>query len=71
MDCVDGFSTMRSLKQEVTVTTSSEKEKVPAARLKCWLLFGYKDKFCLVVSNEILNLDILFFDLINFNQDWS
>jgi len=64
---------MSSSKQDVTVTTSDEKKKFPAGRSKYWLLFEYKDKFCLVlkyatVSNKVLNLDILSFDLINFNK---
>ena len=34
MDCVIGFRTMRSSKQDATVTTSDEKT-IPAGRSKC------------------------------------
>jgi hypothetical protein len=52
-----------------------KEKRIPQAGQSCWLLLKL-DKFYLVpkyatVSNEVLNLDILFFDLINFNQDWS
>ena len=63
---------MRSSKQDVTVTTSDEKQN-SSRSVKVLVAFGYKDKVCLIleyatVSNEVFDLNILSFDLINFNK---